>query len=590
MKGNEKHTPSEYQMKIYDFVEHGIGNAVISAKAGSAKTTTLVNLAEFVKPRLKCLFVAFNKSIAEELTEKLKDKPNCNTTTVHGLGLSIIVRNLDVPPIHDNYKYRNYLKNNACSLSKLDCENLRRSDIDEYIEVVTNLIDLARCNLCKTKRDVEIIAKKYSLPCIGDECEVVIKCLEWGKTHLETIDFMDMVWLPNELNMKVYKHKYDWIFIDEVQDYSLAYAFLMLRCFKRGTRFVCAGDEHQMINSFAGSSLDAFEMFEDYPLTQKFDLPICYRCDRKIVEMAQRYVPDIKVKDNAEEGEILEDCRLSVLRDGDMVLCRYMAPLFKAYVKLLKDGKKCYIKGQDEDGGKLIDRLNTIDCEYLGKELMVDGVFIRLLEKLIDDRNTVMNQNSLDLQDATLSDDIMQRYDMFKTLLILAEDCNTKTELIEKIKTIFVEDGEGICLSTIHKAKGLESDRAFILCRSCMPPKRATKDWEIEEEMNLIYVACTRPKHTLGFVSEKEVPPSGALLNDENIMADFIFYERRVCSVLGREMTKDVEHPEYSRFRLKAATKIEDPHKDDNVKEIGKRNEVPEKETSLDDLLAEFTK
>jgi hypothetical protein len=160
--------------------------------------------------------------------------------------------------------------------------------------------------------------------------------------------------------------------------------------------------------------------------------------------------------------------------------------------------------------------------------------------------------------------------------------------LVAKIEKIFMEDGEGICLSTIHRAKGLESDRAFILCRSCMPPKREKREWEMEEENNLIYVAYTRAKHVLGFVSEKEVPPSGALMADDKIVDDIVFCERRVCSVLGKEMSPTNESPNFARFRLKAATKIEDLHENDNVVVMGTKKETSVEEVSLDDLLSEF--
>ena len=38
----ENFTPSEYQQEIFTFIEKGVGNAVIDAKAGSGKTTTMV--------------------------------------------------------------------------------------------------------------------------------------------------------------------------------------------------------------------------------------------------------------------------------------------------------------------------------------------------------------------------------------------------------------------------------------------------------------------------------------------------------------------------------------------------------------------
>ena len=37
----------------------------------------------------------------------------------------------------------------------------------------------------------------------------------------------------------------------------------------------------------------------------------------------------------------------------------------------------------------------------------------------------------------------------------------------------------GISLSTIHKAKGLEANNVYIACRSLMPSKSATQPWEI---------------------------------------------------------------------------------------------------------------
>ena len=40
-----------------------------------------------------------------------------------------------------------------------------------------------------------------------------------------------------------------------------------------------------------------------------------------------------------------------------------------------------------------------------------------------------------------------------------------------------------------------------------MPSKLARNQWEIEAEENVIYVAWSRAKKTLNFISEKEFPP-----------------------------------------------------------------------------------
>jgi hypothetical protein len=42
-------------------------------------------------------------------------------------------------------------------------------------------------------------------------------------------------------------------------------------------------------------------------------------------------------------------------------------------------------------------------------------------------------------------------------------------------------------------------------------------DWEKREEVHLQYVMCTRPKHTLNFISEKEVAPFMAFIENNSL-------------------------------------------------------------------------
>lgn len=576
-------TPSKYQEAIFDFVQHGTGNAVIRAMAGSGKSTTMATAMKLIPKKQKCLFIAFNKSIVEDLSEKLKNYPNCTVKTIHGLGYSIIQRNLEETPVLDEYKYRNFLKQNVCELSQLDCENTSRTVLEDYVDTITSLINFARYNLCQTPKEVKEIADKYGFPYYNDECEVTIKCLEWGKKNLSTIDYTDMVWLPYELSMSPKGNQYDWVMFDEAQDASKAYVDLFLRTFKRGTRFIAAGDEKQAINLFAGSSADAFEYLTCYPHTKLFTLPICYRCDRVIIELIQTLEPDIEARENAGGGNIFYDCHISKIKDGDMVLCRSKAPLAKLYAKLIKKGVNCHIKGSDI-GTNLIELIKSTGAKKINPEMLEDGLFIRLYERMINERNNMMEKHGLDIWDATLSSPVLSLYDMIETLRIFSEGCSSVEEITTKIENTFKDESDGICLSTIHKAKGLEADNVYILCRSTMPPKRISKDWEILQENNLIYVAFTRAKHILGFVSEDEVRPSGSLDNDGTIVNDIAFIEKKVCRVLGIPLTEDKQSPSFAKFRLKAATKIEDKHKDDNVK-YADITETKEDDISLDELL-----
>lgn len=579
-------TPSPYQEKIFDFIMHGNGNAVISAKAGSGKSSTCVAAIKLIKPKNKVMFLAFNKSIAEELSLKLNDFPNVEVRTSHSLGFAIIRKNVEGDVELDEFKYRTYIKSNILDLTTVDI-SLTRIQLYNYIESICALVDYARFNLAQTAEEVQLLATKYDVPVFFDECDVVIKVLEWGKTELNRVDYTDMVWLPVELSMNAKLFQKDFIFIDECQDQSLMSIELFLKCFKRGTRFIAVGDEDQCINTFSGASEEAFQYMKDYPKTTQFDLPICYRCPRSVVELARNLVPEIKYREGAPEGVIQDNCWTKMLNSGDMVISRSKAPLLQVYVKLLRRGVKCHIKGKDF-GVNLKKILEEIDCEELNTNLKADGVFVRLFDNLFEMRNKIMAKNGLDYQDATLTSYVTERYDMINALRILAENYVTKSELIEHIDEIFDENREGVILSTIHKAKGLEADNVYILCNSSMPSKLAKKDWEKVAEQNLIYVAYTRAKKKLGFISEQEIKPFGVAQGPDIILKELGLIENLICRVLGKEPTEKKESVEVSRFNLKnGITQIDDEHKDDNFKTI-ETNEVNEDNNllqELDDLL-----
>lgn len=560
-------TPSPYQEKIFDFIVHGNGNAVISAKAGSGKTSTCVTAIKLIKPKNKVMFLAFNKSIAEELSQKLKDYPNVEVRTSHGLGFAIIRKNVEGEVELDEFKYRRYVKSNISELTTIDV-TLTKNQLCNYIESICALVDFARFNLAQTAEEVKSLAVKYDVPIFFDECDVVIKVLEWGKTELNSIDYTDMVWLPVELSMNARFFQKDFIFIDECQDQSLMSIELFLKCFKRGTRFIAMGDEDQCINTFCGSSEEAFQYMKDYPKTTQFDLPICYRCPKTVVELAKTLVPDIKCREGAPKGDIIEKCWTSSLQSGDMVLCRSKAPLLKVYTKLLRKGIQCYIKGQDI-GTNLKKLIEEVDIEELNTNLKSDGVFVRLYDNLFEIRNKLMESKGLDYQDATLTNYITNRYDMIKALTVLAENYTTKTELLSHIDEIFDETREGVILSTIHKAKGLEADNVYILCNSSMPSSLAKKEWEKNAEQNLIYVAYTRAKKKLGFISEEEIKPFGISQGEDKILNELSLIENLVCRVLGKTPVEQKECIEIARFNLNNGfTKIENNHKDDNHKII----------------------
>lgn len=583
-------TPSPYQEKIFDFVQHGVGNCVIKACAGSGKSTTIVSAMKLVPKSKKCLFIAFNKSIVEELTRRLDGYDNCVVKTIHSLGYLIVRRNLGSDIEIDEYKYRTYLKKHINELTSItEGTYMTRQMVEDYIDSITMLIDYSRFNIAQSVKEIEQVAARYDIPVSFDECEVALKCLKWGEENYHTIDYTDMVWLPYELSLKPTGLQFDWIFFDEAQDASQMAIELFLRCFKRGTRFASVGDSSQTINLFAGSSPEAFDYMCNYPNTTIFELPVTYRCAKKITEYANNLVPNMKYRDDAPDGMVIDNCHINAIKDGDMVLARSKAPLLKLYVKLLRRGINCYIKGQDI-GSNLIKILENVDLDELNADLKKDGVFVRLYDKLFNDRNKLMEKRGLDMNDATLSMNIMNMYDSINALIILSEKYNSKHELIEHIKDIFKDDSKGVCLSTIHKAKGLEAENVYILCHSMMPSKLAHHDWEKIQERNLQYVAYTRPKNKLGFISEKEIPPSGSMLEPTAILDELKYIENKICKILGKKPMQPMNNAEIAKFNLKNATQIKDLHEKDNRIDISNSSTEKRNDDTLLEQLLEFMK
>jgi superfamily I DNA/RNA helicase len=89
-------------------------------------------------------------------------------------------------------------------------------------------------------------------------------------------------------------------------------------------------------------------------------------------------------------------------------------------------------------------------------------------------------------------------------LRVFAEDTTKVSEIVAKIESVFVDDAnvQGIKLSSIHKAKGLEAHRVFLIepPGATVPHPMAKTDWQKKQEWNLRYVAITRAIGELVYV------------------------------------------------------------------------------------------
>jgi superfamily I DNA/RNA helicase len=91
--------------------------------------------------------------------------------------------------------------------------------------------------------------------------------------------------------------------------------------------------------------------------------------------------------------------------------------------------------------------------------------------------------------------------DQYLTLVAVAEGAASVREVADRLRDLFKDSKDGevfsVVLSTVHKAKGLEWDRVFVL------EDTFRNDDGTGEESNIRYVAYTRAKRELVLVTDQ---------------------------------------------------------------------------------------
>lgn len=501
---------SDYQLDIFDAVEHGNDNIAINAVAGSGKTTTIVAACKRLNASERdVIFLAFNKLIVEELKGKLKDY--AYVSTLHAFGFSILKRLYNQPKYGmyikvDDWKYQKYVKDNVFSLSNIITPDTDAAKVFGFACNVDKLYTLARINLIEYNENdlsqLRNLCDEHNLLTLFDEVEV---CNELLKTAYRmprdlTIDFTDMIVLP--LFHKDMIPTYKYVFIDECQDLSRAQRELML-CVAKNGRFIAVGDRNQAINGFAGADCSSFDKIASQPNTIELPLSVNYRCGTNMVRLAQEIVPHIQAHKGAIDGEVFHVKQLSrdLFKENDMVLCRTSAPLVGLCMKLIESGITAVVKGKDiaQDLKNLIANANTRDIKallaYLEEEKQKCINIIKEQRKC-DDAMAKNAAKYLNLEDRCKCIENICMYSIKDT-----------TQLKTYINKIFSDENieNAVMLSTAHKSKGLEANRVMILLPNKLPLKYPHQQrWQEVQEMNLKYVALTRARKELIFVDLTE--------------------------------------------------------------------------------------
>jgi DNA helicase II / ATP-dependent DNA helicase PcrA len=536
-------TPSNQQAAIWHSFAADQHHVIVVARAGTGKSFTILNGIGKLPRGLSVAIVAFNKSIADELKAKLTTMGvSATACTMHSLGFQAVTQSCG-PRKPNQWKTRDLV------------DKLAPGTAITIKQPVEKLVSLCKANVISGDDSdlLDTLAWQHGLN-LNDDAnkafDLVPKVVAASMTT-DVIDFDDMIWLPVVLGLPL--RRYDVLMVDEAQDLNQCQQQLAMRAIESGAgkpsvviggrtiasaseqgRLVLVGDPMQAIYGFRGAdTVSMGRMASTLANTprgcQEYPLTVTRRCPKAVVRLAQQLVPDFEALPDAPEGLVMvngDACpdhrddsghvrvatcpKCAALPSttpvkGDMVLCRTNAPLVEMAYSLIRADMPCRIQGRDIGQG-----LKAL----IGKLVKGDGPTTLLLERLVEwnTKETAIIQAKLghnaDVKYQALSDKV-------ECIEALCEGQSTVAGVLSRIDTLFQDVTPGdhsayVLLSSVHRAKGLESKVVRILRPELMPHPMAKQPWEQEQERNILYVAITRSLDVLIFHGQPTIRLEGS--------------------------------------------------------------------------------
>jgi superfamily I DNA/RNA helicase len=287
------------------------------------------------------------------------------------------------------------------------------------------------------------------------------------------------------------------------------------------------GDENQAIYGFAGADIGGVGRLEkELSATDRglmvMPLTVTRRCSKAVVQEAKKYVPEFEAHPSNSEGQVLHRNYMAAnvedqLKDekwfapmvqvGDRVICRSNAPLVGAAFMLIRLGKRVQILGRSIGFGlmKLVKDMKANNIPELIHNL---GEWYHV-QCTKERAKRIPNETK-----------IQGWQDRRDCIIFFCENTEAEgeagiEEVTAKIKDMFDDDEkhQTVIMSSVHKAKGLEAHRVFVLKpNSGRKPK---KGWQVHEERCIGWVSVTRAIDTLVYVNWPEKKQQSQLNYEE---------------------------------------------------------------------------
>ena len=511
---------SSFQQAIFEDFKLGKGAVAIDACPGAGKSTTLIEgLNHLPKGASDIMMTSFSTQSVDDL--KKKEPPwFVDVRTMNSLGNRAIT---------DHFGRQNLNKERVFGLldqvlGERPTSPELRTQFNGFRARIKALVDMAKSYLVETPTELLELGDLFEMDTttpgwiavelakqFGCEQEDVLmvsahRVLQLCKEVKGNIDYNDQIWLPfvHQLPLETFQY----VIVDEAQDTSLAQMDLLVRsCSPKGGRIILAGEDAQAIYAWRGAGL-GMAPFIKRTNARILPLSISYRCPKSIVRQAAKVVPGIQAAPEAPEGSVSSlplDMLPNEIGIGDTILSRKNAPLIALFMELLSQKFPVAMQGRNI-GEKLLKFVRKSEAKTVDELLDYTNMWGETERKRRTDKNPKAKVDHI--------------ADHVRCVEVLCEGKLYVSDVVRGIELLLRAPDEGtILLSTVHRAKGLEWDRVFLL-HDTFPVhptfwlkyanRRNANKWAEEkaayvmqtevEEKNILYVAITRAKRELIYV------------------------------------------------------------------------------------------
>ncbi len=484
---------TQQQRDYWAALVEGGKSVLCEARAGCSKSSASREGMHRIKeraPKARIRYTVFNTANAKEFAA---DAPEgVEVGTVHSFGYKALVN-----------AFRSAIEKNKTYILLDEMREAR--NLPRYMRKAVSLLVGHAKNQAIDPHDPEASSRirqlglHYDVRTYGREAalvalavEVLRRSIEW----LDVVDFDDMIYIPAILRVPF--EPVDWLFIDEAQDWNPC-QHALIPLMTDGSRVVVVGDRYQSIYGFRGADPEGIPRLEKMLAGReegaaKLPLTITFRCPQSHVRLARLYVQDIEAHASNHDGEVREAPEGKASRGwlpGDFVLCAANAPLVRAALGLIAERRPAQVRGRG-----------------IGDQLMAVWRFAENAKTCAEATRLIeqwKGRELLRLSELDGVDDLVESVeDRTAGLLAVIGACSQVSEVGPAITELFADgadprSGSAVVFSTIHRAKGLEADRVHWIQ---VPTKQPKADWEKQQARNLSYVALTRAKQSLTFVTQ----------------------------------------------------------------------------------------